>query len=211
MRQRRVDKDRRELKKVDTRRALTEAANELFRSHGYQNTTVGQIVDLAEVSERTFFRYFESKEDLLLPELVDFLDRIAMQFELSSPDQKPLQALMESVRTVILEQRANGQSPLLQVPALSETVPATRVAKIFLNWEARIISLMKTKVRTISPEVGDPDVVAVVVARCGIAAMRTTFEVARSLAREGRLTPNGVVDVLERSFSLLSSGCVVGG
>ncbi len=211
MRQRRVDKDRRELKKVDTRRALTEAANELFRSHGYQNTTVGQIVDLAEVSERTFFRYFESKEDLLLPELVDFLDRIAMQFELSSPDQKPLQALMESVRTVILEQRANGQSPLLQVPALSETVPATRVAKIFLNWEARIISLMKTKVRTISPEVGDPDVVAVVVARCGIAAMRTTFEVARSLAREGRLTPNGVVDVLERSFSLVSSGCVVEG
>lgn len=209
MMRQKVDTDRRELKKADTRRALMEAASELFRSHGYQNTTVGQIVDLAEVSERTFFRYFESKEDLLLPELVDFLDRIAVQFESSPPGQKPLQALMESVRVVILEQRANGQSLLLQVPALSEAVPATRVTKIFLNWEARIISLMKTKVRTISPGLVDPDVVAVVVARCGIAAMRTTFEAARSFAREGRLTQNGVVGVLERSFELVSAGCVV--
>ncbi len=205
----RVDTDRRELKKADTRRALMDAASELFRSNGYQNTTVGQIVDLAEVSERTFFRYFESKEDLLLPELVDFLDRIALQFELTPPGQKPLQALMESVRTVILEQRANGKSLLLQVPALSETVPATRVAKIFLNWEARIIFLMKEKVRAVSPGLVDPDLVSVVVARCGIAAMRTTFEAARSFAREGRLTQNGVVSVLERSFNLVSAGCVV--
>ncbi|NNN10510.1 MAG: TetR family transcriptional regulator, partial [Acidimicrobiaceae bacterium] len=118
--------NRREVKKADTRRALLEAAGELFQTNGYQNTTVGQIADLADVSERTFFRYFESKEDLLLPDLVDFLDRIATQLELSPPTQQPIESLLESVKKVLAEGRGGGRSLLLQLPALSDSIPATR-------------------------------------------------------------------------------------
>ncbi|MGW2559819.1 TetR/AcrR family transcriptional regulator [Streptomyces sp. NPDC001514] len=53
----------RELKKQRTRNALLRAALELFTTQGYEHTTVDRIADAVEVSQRTFFRYFTSKEE----------------------------------------------------------------------------------------------------------------------------------------------------
>lgn len=52
----------RERKKQRIRRTLAETALRLFREHGYHETTLEQLVDAAEVSTRTFFRYYPSKE-----------------------------------------------------------------------------------------------------------------------------------------------------
>ncbi len=59
--------DRRAQNRDRTRQALAEAAIELFATQGYGATTVEQIANLAAVSPRTFFRHFDSKEDVLLP------------------------------------------------------------------------------------------------------------------------------------------------
>lgn len=56
----------RERKKAHTRSAIQSHALRLFRDHGYEATTVQHIVEVAEVSEATFFRYFPTKEDLVL-------------------------------------------------------------------------------------------------------------------------------------------------
>ncbi|MFG3404627.1 TetR/AcrR family transcriptional regulator [Streptomyces sp. NPDC048142] len=53
----------RERKKQRTRDALLRAALELFTTQGYERTTVDEIVDAVEVSQRTFFRYFANKEE----------------------------------------------------------------------------------------------------------------------------------------------------
>src|SRR5258708_33222461 len=78
-----LDADRpvglRERKKAKTRAAIREHALRLFREPGYGATTVEQIAEAAEGSPATFYRYFPTKEDVVLQDDFDVLTMDAFE------------------------------------------------------------------------------------------------------------------------------------
>jgi AcrR family transcriptional regulator len=87
----------RERKKQRTRDALLRAAVELFTTRGYEATTVDDIAEAVDVSQRTFFRYFAGKEEaaLALQELAvgGFVEAVRER----PADEAPMQALRQAV------------------------------------------------------------------------------------------------------------------
>jgi AcrR family transcriptional regulator len=90
----------RERRKLRTQRDLLRCGLELFLSRGYGRTTVGDIAHGAEVSERTFFRYFTSKEELVLLPLRETSALFLAEVERRPPGEEPLRALREASRAV---------------------------------------------------------------------------------------------------------------
>ncbi|GHF43284.1 AcrR family transcriptional regulator [Amycolatopsis bartoniae] len=61
----------RERKKLRTRKAISDAAIALFLEHGFDQVSITQVAEAAEVSRRTLFAYFPAKEDLVIQRLAD--------------------------------------------------------------------------------------------------------------------------------------------
>ncbi len=71
----------RERKKQQTREKIARVALELFAERGYDETTLAEIAEAAEVAPRTIFAYFDSKDDILLCEEVSFLGELKRQLD----------------------------------------------------------------------------------------------------------------------------------
>jgi len=84
---------RRERKKIELRQALIDAAYELFEKKGFDETRIEDITDKVDVSSRTFFRYFGSKEDVVLDYHAVELDEIVVALIARPPEEPLLTAL----------------------------------------------------------------------------------------------------------------------
>ncbi|MGW7818084.1 TetR family transcriptional regulator [Streptomyces puniciscabiei] len=87
----------RERKKQRTREALLRAALELFTSQGYEHTTVDEIAEAVDVSQRTFFRYFAGKEDVAFAVQAMTEARFVEAVRARPPHEAPLEALRQAV------------------------------------------------------------------------------------------------------------------
>jgi AcrR family transcriptional regulator len=128
--------DLRERKRTRTRLMIQTEALRLFADQGYAQTTVEEIADAAAISPRTFFRYFPSKEDVVL---WDEYDPQVGELFAARPDDEPV---TESFRAIIRETlggllRRDPDQLLIRVRLLS-SVPELRAR--FLETQASWLS-----------------------------------------------------------------------
>ncbi|GAB1820733.1 TetR/AcrR family transcriptional regulator [Herbidospora sp. RD11066] len=88
----------RERKKAKTRVALIDAALDLFLAQGYETTTIDQIAAAVDVSPRTFFRYFGSKEEVALAPAADAQDVFLSELHARPASESPFTALAQAMR-----------------------------------------------------------------------------------------------------------------
>jgi AcrR family transcriptional regulator len=87
----------RERKKQRTRWALVDAALDLFSAQGYEATTIDEIVAAVDVSQRTYFRYFASKEDVALSFLVEYDDLFVAALAERPAEEPPVPAMRAAI------------------------------------------------------------------------------------------------------------------
>jgi AcrR family transcriptional regulator len=105
---------RRERKKQQTREALEATAWRLFQRKGYDDTTIEDITDAVDVSTRTFFRYFDSKEAVLFGDWRSNLEIITDLIVSRPPEEPPIIALYESARQLIELMKPNEPRLLMR-------------------------------------------------------------------------------------------------
>ncbi len=106
-----------------SRERVARAALELFAEHGYEETTVEDIATAVGVSRRTFFRYYDSKRDVVWGEFDAELDRL--EARLSEADEG--EPLMDVLRTAVLATNRFGAGELDELRiriGLIESVPS---------------------------------------------------------------------------------------
>jgi AcrR family transcriptional regulator len=132
----------RERKKARTRASLREHALRLFREQGYQATTVEQIAAAAEVSPSTFFRYFPTKEDVVLQDDMD--TRMVAAFEQQLPGVGPIAAVRAAAREMMTSYTGTDLDVIRETTRLTMTVPEIRARA--LDEFARTITVLAAAV-----------------------------------------------------------------
>lgn len=115
----------RERKKAQTRAAIQRHALRLFREDGYTATTMEQIAAAAaDISPSTLYRYFRTKEDLILTDDYDSL--LAAAFQAQPPELPPLEALRAATSSVLSQVPLHEWDEMQERSRLSFSIPEVR-------------------------------------------------------------------------------------
>jgi AcrR family transcriptional regulator len=116
--------DLRERKRTRTRLMIQAEALRLFADKGYANTTVDEIADAAAISPRTFFRYFPTKEDVVI---WDEYDPLALELVQARPDdESPAETARALIRASVEGLYRRDREQLLARARLLASEPALR-------------------------------------------------------------------------------------
>lgn len=114
----------RERKKAQTRAAIQRHALRLFHESGYSATTMEQIAAAADVSPSTLYRYFPTKEDLILQD--DYDPLMAAAFRAQPPELSTLEAFRAAANEVLTQVSTTDRAEALERARLSYTIPEVR-------------------------------------------------------------------------------------
>ena len=167
----------------------------LYREGGYDAVTVAAIAREADVAPRTFFGYFESKEDVFLSRGDDRLELLVQAIR----QRRRGQPILAAVRPVLLQdrERRRGGNPPVK-PDLADLLehPAVR-ARLRERWNRWEDTLADAISEDVGAKAGDPE------PRVVAAALTGAIRIAAITAQEH---PRQRMEIAERAFTLLASG-----
>jgi AcrR family transcriptional regulator len=114
-----------ERKRQLVRDQLCEAALRLLAGQGYEETTIEQVVAAAGVSRRTFFRYFKSKEDVIVESVADMSTAVRAALAARPARENPQTAIRAALSETIDEVMAEPAKAVPLIRLLFDT-PALR-------------------------------------------------------------------------------------
>lgn len=203
---------RREANKQATRQALQDAAERLVAEKGVLHTTVRDIADAAGVTERTFFRYFRSKDDLLIKDAFAWMPALQHAVVERPADEPPLVAVHGAIQTLMAPiTRVDAPSPLTLFAA---GAPGERIGPAAMNLmrktetdladaiEQRLTSAASTTHTRSRPV--DIRFQAEVLARAALAAFRTAMLRDSELRRQGAPDRLLLADLIAQAFGTLT-------
>ncbi|GGU48484.1 TetR family transcriptional regulator [Lentzea flava] len=124
-----------------------DAALALFLEHGFDETTVDQVVAAAGISRRSFFRYFGTKEDIVFGDLAE-LGPVILEALRERPDDEPIWDALEQAFGVLATQ-VNPERGAM-IGRLVATSPALRAAHLekHLRWQEVLAPEVERRVST---------------------------------------------------------------
>jgi AcrR family transcriptional regulator len=112
----------RERKKQQTRETIERVALELFAERGYDDTTLAEIAEAADISPRTIFSYFQSKEDILFCGEPSYVEKVGEILEQRPPGATTIDALRDFIASLpppdeqmMLRKKVVAANPELQM------------------------------------------------------------------------------------------------
>lgn len=197
---------RRERLKTRTRDALIAAAQRLFAERGFTGTSVTDITDAADVSERTFYRYFAAKEDLLLIGIETVLGEAESRLRARPVDEPPLAAIRASVVGLVRDRTAANPAGGLGAqldPAVVRAL-ANRIAVVAMDWERQFALVIAERLRFAGSTAGEADLAlrSAVIATAAMSACRSALRVLREHPHNDR----SLSQLLADAFDTLETG-----
>jgi len=165
----------RERKKARTREALLDAAMTLFSRQGFDRTTVEEIADACEVSPRTFFRYFPTKEDVLFADAQERRERLLAAIAERPTDEPPFAALRGAMRELSADY-LNDRAALVKRSKIVAASPQLQAYKAEHQhaWEADVVEVLERRALATRSAVDREQLQ--LVAAVGTAALRVTLD-----------------------------------
>ncbi len=104
-----VKEGRRERKRRQTRERIEAAALALFLEHGFDGTTIEDITEAADVSKRSFFDYFPSKEEVVFAWQDSFSDELADAIAAPAKDASIVEVIEGALTSALLAASSDPQ------------------------------------------------------------------------------------------------------
>lgn len=158
----------RERKKRETRERISAVALERFARDGFVATTINDIAEEAGIATRTFFYYFDTKEDVVLGDLMDRLARLVEDLRAQPADLAPLLALWNAMELLADEFDASPDAQERYRLVVREPSVNARALDLQIAWEDKIVEELAS--RFSDP---DGDAQAHVVVAFGLGGFRT--------------------------------------